>query len=128
MILTPPTSALPWVIGTPRKLWLLILLFFCSLCLIFLSPALSLMVFPPQLLTDPFLQFPTANSVRVVWFTEFAGTQHRVEYGENGENVVGATTMKRTSDRASGVKPKTDWYIRNPQSEIFGAMKRRLRD
>ncbi|MBD3883180.1 metallophosphoesterase [Phormidium tenue FACHB-886] len=35
----------------------------------------------PALLTDPFLQLPTPNSVRVVWFTEFAGSEHRVEYG-----------------------------------------------
>ncbi|NJO76528.1 MAG: hypothetical protein HC833_23955 [Leptolyngbyaceae cyanobacterium RM1_406_9] len=34
-----------------------------------------------QLLTDPFLQLPTENSVRVVWFTEFEGDRHRVEYG-----------------------------------------------
>ena len=30
------------------------------------------------LLTDPFLQRPTADSVRVVWFTEFAGQRHTV--------------------------------------------------
>ncbi|WP_375293879.1 metallophosphoesterase family protein [Oscillatoria sp. HE19RPO] len=98
-MLTPPPEALQSAIGTPRKLWLLILLFFGSLCLVLLSPWLSLMVFPPQLLTDPFLQFPTANSVQVVWFTEFAGIQHRVEYGENGENVVGATTTKLSRTR-----------------------------
>ncbi|WP_435387584.1 metallophosphoesterase [Laspinema olomoucense] len=94
MILTPLPEALQSAFNTPRRLWLLILLFFYSLCLIFLSPGLSLMVFPPQLLTDPFLQVPTSNSVRVVWFTDFAGIQHRVEYGENGENVVAATTTK----------------------------------
>lgn len=39
------------------------------------------------LLTDPFLQLPTANSVRVVWFTEFAGQQHTVQYSaQPGEN------------------------------------------
>lgn len=27
----------------------------------------------PRLLTDPFLQRPTASSVNVVWFTEFEG-------------------------------------------------------
>ncbi|MEM6717224.1 MAG: metallophosphoesterase, partial [Cyanobacteria bacterium P01_C01_bin.147] len=32
------------------------------------------------LLTDPFLQLPTPSSVRVVWFTEFAGQQHTVAY------------------------------------------------
>ncbi|MEM9002640.1 MAG: metallophosphoesterase family protein [Cyanobacteria bacterium P01_F01_bin.86] len=32
-------------------------------------------------LTDPFLQYPTETSVRVVWFTEFAGREHTVIYG-----------------------------------------------
>ncbi|MCT7984342.1 metallophosphoesterase [Laspinema sp. A4] len=69
------------------------------------------MVVSPPLLTDPFLQFPTSNSVRVVWFTEFAGIQHRVEYGEKGENVVGATTTKlsRTQeDQRSRVGSQTE--------------------
>ncbi len=45
-----------------------------------------------QLLTDPFLQFPTADSVRVVWFTEFQGTDHVVSWGQPGQSpdsVVG---------------------------------------
>ncbi|WP_438612349.1 metallophosphoesterase [Laspinema palackyanum] len=111
MILTPPPEAFKSALNTPRKLGLLILLFCCSLCLIFLSPGLSVMVFPPQLLTDPFLQVPTTNSVRVVWFTEFAGIEHRVEYGEKGENRVGATTMKlsRTQeDRRSHLGSQTE--------------------
>jgi predicted phosphodiesterase len=48
----------------------------------------------PQLLTDPFLQAPTADSVRVVWFTEFAGTRHWVEYGERFEQRAVAVTQK----------------------------------
>jgi Calcineurin-like phosphoesterase len=49
----------------------------------------------PTLLTDPFLQLPTPNSVRVVWFSEFAGTRHWVEYGKE-QNVqrLEATTTK----------------------------------
>jgi hypothetical protein len=35
-----------------------------------------------QMLTDPFLQFPTSNSVRIVWFTSFEGTSHWVEWGK----------------------------------------------
>jgi hypothetical protein len=35
----------------------------------------------PGLLTDPFLQYPTDSSVRVVWFTEFPGSEHWVRYG-----------------------------------------------
>lgn len=32
-------------------------------------------VVEPLVLTEPFLQLPTADSVRVVWFTEFRGRQ-----------------------------------------------------
>lgn len=44
------------------------------------------------LLTDPFLQLPTDDSVRVVWFTEFEGTGHTVIL-EDGREVA-AETMK----------------------------------
>ncbi|QLE56068.1 fibronectin type III domain-containing protein [Nostoc sp. TCL26-01] len=53
----------------------------------------------PQLLTDPFLQLPTENSVRVVWFTEFAGTKHTVTYGENLQQTVYASTTKLSRTR-----------------------------
>ena len=45
----------------------------------------------PTLLTDPFLQRPMASSVNVVWFTEFEGTEHVVEYGQ-GLRVIASTT------------------------------------
>lgn len=48
----------------------------------------------PQLLTDPFLQLPSQNSVRVVWFTEFAGSRHTVEYGEDLKLTAVAQTTK----------------------------------
>ncbi|TFI53530.1 metallophosphoesterase [Mastigocladus laminosus UU774] len=57
------------------------------------------MASPPQLLTDPFLQLPTPNSVRVVWFTEFAGNKHLVFYGENLATKVLATTTKLSRTR-----------------------------
>jgi hypothetical protein len=47
-----------------------------------------------HLLTDPFLQLPTATSVRVVWFTEFAGSKHMVSYGENLQRTAFANTTK----------------------------------
>lgn len=64
-------------------------------------------------LTDPFLQLPTSNSVRVVWFTEFAGQQHTVHYspqpgatiGDNAQQVT-ATTRQLTrlrEDQASNL-------------------------
>lgn len=43
-----------------------------------------------QLLTDPFLQLPTADGVSVVWFTEFAGDEHTVHAG--GRTFAATTT------------------------------------
>jgi hypothetical protein len=66
-----------------------------------------------RLLTDPFLQLPTANSVRVVWFTEFPGQAHTVYYSAQpgaswGDNAltVSATTRLLTrlqEDQASNL-------------------------
>jgi hypothetical protein len=47
-----------------------------------------------RLLSDPFLQLPSADSVRVVWFTEFEGQSHTLAYGENLAQTVSATTTK----------------------------------
>lgn len=58
----------------------------------FLAPSSPMTA--PQLLTDPFLQLPTQNSVRVVWFTEFAGSRHIVEYGENLQLTAVANTTQ----------------------------------
>ncbi len=52
-----------------------------------------------KLLTDPFLQLPTPDSVRVVWFTAFAGLQHRVVYGQSGERTAIANTNKLSRTR-----------------------------
>lgn len=52
-----------------------------------------------SLLTDPFLQSPTASSVRVVWFTEFEGDQHQVAYGKDLQKTVAARTTKLTRSR-----------------------------
>ncbi|MGF1481978.1 MAG: metallophosphoesterase [Cyanophyceae cyanobacterium] len=48
------------------------------------------------MLSAPFLQLPTETSVRVVWFTEFPGSFHRVAYGEDLDQQVGATTTQLT--------------------------------
>jgi len=53
----------------------------------------------PQLLTDPFLQLPTANSIHVVWFTEFAGDRHIVTYGENLDRITHAKTIQLSRTR-----------------------------
>lgn len=52
-----------------------------------------------QLLSDPFLQLPSPNSVRVVWFTEFQGSTHRVIYGRDREHEVPVRTTKLTRVR-----------------------------
>jgi hypothetical protein len=65
----------------------------------------------PTLLSDPFLQLPTANSVRVVWFTEFVGEQHQVEYGDNFQQIAPAATTKLSrvrEDQKSKVGQQTD--------------------
>jgi Calcineurin-like phosphoesterase len=47
------------------------------------------------LLTDPFLQWPTVDSVRVVWFTAFPGITHTVFYGPAAqEKAVAATSVQ----------------------------------
>ncbi|MBD2101810.1 fibronectin type III domain-containing protein [Leptolyngbya sp. FACHB-261] len=53
----------------------------------------------PQLLSDPFLQLPNTNSVRVVWFTEFAGSTHNVAYGPKLEQTAKATTRQLSRSR-----------------------------
>ena len=73
-----------------------------------IQPA-SALVSPVRLLTDPFLQLPTETSVRVVWFTEFRGSEHTVSYGKP-KRTVGATTRKlnRTrEDQHSRVEAQT---------------------
>ena len=46
------------------------------------------------LLSDPFLQLPTPNSVRVVWFTDWEGEYHNVIYGKKLNYSVKAKTTK----------------------------------
>ncbi|NJL23435.1 MAG: metallophosphoesterase [Leptolyngbyaceae cyanobacterium SM1_3_5] len=40
------------------------------------------------------LQWPSADSVQVVWFTEFEGSGHAVEFGDRFEQTASATTIK----------------------------------
>ncbi len=55
-----------------------------------------------DLLTDPFLQAPTPTSVNVVWFTEFEGSKHVVDYGNGWRQRAIATTtlLSRTREDA----------------------------
>lgn len=66
---------------------------------------------PPILLTDPFLQLPTANSVQVVWFTEFKGKEHSVEFGQGLTQRAIATTTRLSrvrEDQKSRVATQTE--------------------
>jgi 3',5'-cyclic AMP phosphodiesterase CpdA len=96
-MLTPPPDTFesprrsyrnPWVFG-------ILILITAFLLLIMNFSTLS----PGQLLTDPFLQLPTENSVRVVWFTEFRGSRHRVFFGDNLRQSVEANTIKLSRTR-----------------------------
>ena len=49
-----------------------------------------------RLLTDPFLQAPTADGVSVVWFTEFAGSDHTVLVGD-GVSRLGVADLAAAS-------------------------------
>lgn len=87
----------------------------------------SIMTSAPQLLTDPFLQLPTETSVRVVWFTEFAGVNHTVTYGENLKLTAKAkaniTKLSRTrEDQESRVANQTkdgEVYQKPVQRDIW---------
>jgi len=90
--------------------WVLIILGWLSG--IFISPPLSM--FPESLLTDPFLQFPTETTVRVVWFTPFPGIEHRVIYGQNLERQVLATTTKLTRTREDKLSHVDETVLAEP--------------
>ncbi len=55
-----------------------------------------------SLLSDPFLQLPTETTVRVVWFTEFLGSNHYVNYGDKLQEKSVAVTTKLTRTREDG--------------------------
>lgn len=57
------------------------------------------------LLTQPFLQLPTEDSVRVVWFTEFEGSSHWVDFGQNLEDSSYAVTTRLSRMR----EDQTSW-------------------
>ncbi|PSB01799.1 metallophosphoesterase family protein [Merismopedia glauca] len=70
-----------------------------------------------DLLADPFLQLPTSNSVRVVWFTEFAGKDHLVAYGESASvrlcQTACAITFKLTRIREDSKSRLREDYQNN---------------
>ncbi|NJM18156.1 MAG: metallophosphoesterase [Richelia sp. SL_2_1] len=76
--------------------------FLCVLCLTLIYgclPDSQPVAEASSLLTEPFLQLPTENSVKVVWFTEFPGEKNTVAYGENLKQTSEATTIKLSHTR-----------------------------
>ncbi len=66
------------------------------------------MLVQPKLLSDPFLQLPTESSVQVVWFTEFEGVRHFVEYGDGDKTAATTSLLSRTyEDSASQLDNQT---------------------
>jgi Icc-related predicted phosphoesterase len=65
---------------------------------------------PPRLLTDPFLQLPTEASVRVVWFTEFAGSRHTVAWDTDLKRTATARTARLSRTREDEESPVVPLY------------------
>lgn len=86
---------------------------------ILLSKPQLIMSASASLLTDPFLQLPTEDSIRVVWFTDFEGTNHRVLYGEKLEKSIEATTTKLSRIREDEKSKITPPYQQTTPREIW---------
>jgi hypothetical protein len=65
-----------------------------------------------SLLSDPLLQLPTETTVNVVWFTEFQGDRHLVNYGKQLKQIAIARTTK-----LSRVREDSESQIDHPQNK-----------
>jgi hypothetical protein len=52
----------------------------------------------PGLLTDPYLQRPTDDSVEVAWVTEFPGRRHWLLYGADVANIAVEDLVRLSED------------------------------
>ena len=77
-----------------RRLFILIALSVLFLLIWLRQSTESPITTTASMLSDPFLQLPTETSVRVIWFTEFAGSEHRVAYGDKLDQYAEAVTTK----------------------------------
>ncbi|MGB7416106.1 MAG: metallophosphoesterase, partial [Thermosynechococcaceae cyanobacterium] len=59
----------------------------------------------PQLLTDPVLLQPTPTSIKVVWFTEFQGVEHRVIYGSERQETAITSRLTRSREDSQSYLP-----------------------
>jgi hypothetical protein len=110
-------------------IFLLLSFFFSN----FLSDrAKTLMNIPSTLLTDPFLQLPTEESVKVVWFTEFLGSGHKVVYGDKLDRESMANTIQlshvgedsdsKTSEAYSEITKRSIWRHEAIINELDGVL------
>ena len=101
------------------------ILFVIALCLsiiysVRVSPSSDNMVSPSfSLLSDPFLQLPTSDSVRVVWFTEFLDDRSYVRYGSQLEKETDATTTKLSRVREDQNSLVNQEYIQPTVRDIW---------
>lgn len=72
-----------------------------------------------SLLSDPFLQFPTKSSIKVVWFTEFQGVEHKIIYGHNLDKEVLATTTQLSRTREDEESKVTTDYSETTRRHIW---------
>ncbi|MBD0268900.1 MAG: metallophosphoesterase [Cyanobacteria bacterium Co-bin8] len=106
-----------------------LLLVLTTLLLVTLEPRVSSLfqgqepvVMETGLLSDPFLQYPTSTSTRVVWFTEFEGRDHEVIYGQPGQSAqvleAGNESERRaiaTTTQLSRTREDADSKVTQPQ-------------
>lgn len=94
---------------------------FFLIILVLVSPLSTqgTMISNSSLLTDPFLQLPTETSVGVVWFTDFAGSEHRVIYGDNLEHSAKVLTTQLSRVREDFNSKITPAYIKTTKREIW---------
>jgi hypothetical protein len=66
---------------------------------------------PPRLLNQPYLQLPGADTVRVVWHTNFPGIRHELIWGEGRQRKrarARSERMERMLEDATSRSPATD--------------------
>ena len=71
------------------------------------------------LLSEPFLQLPTENSIRVVWFTEFPGSNHRVVYGEKLNRSSPAMSIQLSRVREDEESNSVHSYQQTTKRDIW---------
>ncbi|MDA0266926.1 MAG: metallophosphoesterase family protein [Cyanobacteria bacterium] len=101
-----------------------IVLTLMALLVIFLEPPTTVPVadeapVPTGLLSDPFLQAPTATIVRVVWFTEFPGSDHWVRYSPQPSTTLTGEVRQVTATSRPLTRLREDKDSQLPGDRIY---------